>query len=142
MPSPCVTADRLAADLPQQTITLHESDLGHLDEFRQDLPYLSSSWRAAARAVTEGLNGRLKGHSLDLGDPKTGSPGRVAQTLLTALLVTVANDHFLGRWRDAHQPETTATQPPGIPEDRTDQRPSDPPAPIGKPRKLFCRSEG
>ncbi|MER5426296.1 hypothetical protein [Streptosporangium roseum] len=41
--------DHKTRDLPkichQQTITLRPGDLGHLDKFRQDLAYLSPSWR-------------------------------------------------------------------------------------------------
>ncbi len=104
--------DHKTRDLPkichQQTITLHLADLGHLDKFRQALAYLSPSWRgtySTVRAMTEGLNGRLKGHDLDLSDPKSRlAHGRVAQTILVALLVTVANDHFLDAWRHTHQP--------------------------------------
>ncbi|MER5426842.1 hypothetical protein [Streptosporangium roseum] len=104
--------DHKTRDLPkichQQTITLHPGDLGHLDKFRQDLAYLSPSWRgtySTVRAMTEGLNGRLKGHDLDLSDPKNRlAHGRVAQTILAALLVAVANDHFLDQWRHTHQP--------------------------------------
>ncbi|GAA1663682.1 hypothetical protein GCM10009733_071720 [Nonomuraea maheshkhaliensis] len=49
---------------------------------------------------------RLKGHDLDLGDPKNRlAHGRVAQTILVALLVTVANDHFLDQWRHIHEPQ-------------------------------------
>ncbi|RVX44881.1 hypothetical protein EDD27_7645 [Nonomuraea polychroma] len=73
--------DHKTGELPricqQHTITVRKDDLGHLDKFRQDLPYLSPSWRGTyspARAMTEGLNGRLKGHDLDLGIPRTGSP--------------------------------------------------------------------
>ncbi|MEO3875294.1 hypothetical protein ABGB18_41460 [Nonomuraea sp. B12E4] len=105
--------DHKTRDLPkichQQTITLHPDDLGHLDKFRQDLAYLSPSWRgtySTVRAMAEGLNGRLKGHDLDLSDPKSRlAHGRVAQTILVALLVTVANDHFLDQWRHIHQPQ-------------------------------------
>ncbi|MEV6031451.1 hypothetical protein AB0L65_09895 [Nonomuraea sp. NPDC052116] len=56
------TPDRKSGELPkichQQTITLHPGDLGHLDKFRQDLAYLSPSWRgtySTIRAMTEGL---------------------------------------------------------------------------------------
>jgi hypothetical protein len=115
--------DHKTGELPkichQHTITLHPGDLGHLDKFRQDLPYLSPSWRgtySAARAMTEGLNGRLKGHDLDLADPKNQlAHGRVAQTILIALLVAVANDHFLDQWRHIHQPPTSPTHPPTSP---------------------------
>ncbi|MCK2213308.1 hypothetical protein MF672_005790 [Actinomadura sp. ATCC 31491] len=104
--------DLKAAEQPkicrQHTITLHPGDLGHLDKFRQDAIYLSPRWEGVykpVRAMTEGINGRLKGHDLDLGDPKARlARGRVAQSILVALLVTVANDHFLDQWRHIHQP--------------------------------------
>ncbi|MGI5286708.1 hypothetical protein ACQEVF_25680 [Nonomuraea polychroma] len=118
----------------QQTITLHPDDLGHLDKFRQDLPYLTPAWAGTYRAVranTEGINGRLKGFDLNLGEPKhRPAHGRVAQTLLIALIVTVANDDFLDAWRHTHQPDPA-------PEDTTtgldDQNAADPPIPTGKP---------
>ncbi|GAA4534710.1 MULTISPECIES: hypothetical protein [Nonomuraea] len=128
------TPDHKTGDLPkiyhQQTITLHPGDLGHPDKFRQDLPYLSPSWRgtySTARAMTEGLNGRLKGHDLDLSDPKNRlTHGRVAQTILVALLVAVANDHFLDQWRHTHQPPDepdTSTDIFEIPAERLDRSP-------------------
>lgn len=128
------TPDHKTGELPkichQQTITLHPGDLGHLDKFRQDLHYLSPPWRgtySAARAMTEGLNGRLKGHDLDLGDPKNRlAHGRVAQTILVALLVTVANDHFLDQWRHIHQPPDepdTSADIFEIPAERFDRSP-------------------
>ncbi|GAA3509889.1 hypothetical protein GCM10023075_71270 [Streptosporangium album] len=94
------------------------------------MPYLSPSWRgtySTARAMTEGLNGRLKGHDLDLSDPKNRlAHGRVAQTILVALLVTVANDHFLDQWRHIHQhpdePDTSADIPE-IPAEHIDRTP-------------------
>ncbi|MEU4704774.1 hypothetical protein [Nonomuraea dietziae] len=48
-----------------------------------------------------------------MSDPKNRlAHGRVAQTVLVALLVTVANDHFLDQWRHTHQspdePDTSA----------------------------------
>ncbi|MEU7901155.1 hypothetical protein AB0B45_51070 [Nonomuraea sp. NPDC049152] len=108
-PTPDHKPDELPKICRQQTITLHPSDLGHLDKFRRDLPYLSPSWNgtySSARANTEGLNGRLKGQDLDLSDPKNRlAHGRVAQTLLVALTVMVANDHFLDAWRHTHQPD-------------------------------------
>ncbi|TDD04269.1 hypothetical protein [Nonomuraea diastatica] len=65
--------------------------------------------------MTEGLNGRLKSHDLDLGDPKNRlAHGRVAQTILVALLVTVANDHFLGQWRHNHQPSDELDTPADV----------------------------
>ncbi|WP_431916365.1 hypothetical protein [Nonomuraea jabiensis] len=84
------------------------------------MPYLSSAWIGtykSVRANTEGINGRLKGHDLDLGDPKNRlAHGRVAQTILLALLVTVANDHFLDVWRHTHQPPDEPDTSAGIPE--------------------------
>ncbi|WP_433367417.1 hypothetical protein [Streptosporangium sp. CA-115845] len=88
--------------------------------------------------MTEGLNGRLKGHDLDLGDPKNRlAHGRVAQTILIALLVAVANDHFLDQWRHTHQPPDEPDAPaddletPAEPVDRTPLmgRSRPPPAP-------------
>ncbi|MGP3931321.1 hypothetical protein [Nonomuraea sp. KM88] len=106
------TPDHKTGELPkichQHTITMRPGDLGHLAKFRQDLPYLSPSCRgtySTVRAMTEGLNGRLKRHDLDLSDPKSRlAHGRIAQTILVALLVAVANDHFLDAWRHTHQP--------------------------------------
>ncbi|WP_336216969.1 hypothetical protein [Nonomuraea sp. LPB2021202275-12-8] len=87
------------------------------------MAYLSPAWIGtykSVRANTEGLNGRVKGHDLDLGDPKNRlAHGRVAQTILLALLVTVANDHFIDQWRHTHQPPDepdTSTDIPEIPE--------------------------
>lgn len=85
--------------------------------------------------MTEGINGRLKGHDLDLGDPKNRlTHGRVAQTILVALLVTVANDHFLDQWRHIHRPEAVnAAQPPAPTDELTDRHSNEPPIPNGKP---------
>ncbi|MER6946488.1 hypothetical protein ABT294_20880 [Nonomuraea sp. NPDC000554] len=77
-------------------------------------------------------NGRLKGHHIDLGDPKNRlAHGRVAQTLLAALMVAVANELILLAWRQAHEhreppPEDTyasAAQDPDL----------DPPTASGRP---------
>ncbi|RBQ13935.1 hypothetical protein DP939_43385 [Spongiactinospora rosea] len=118
----------------QQSITLHPGDLGHLDKFRQDLPYLTPAWAGTYRAVranTEGINGRLKSFDLDLGEPKNRpAHGRVAQTLLIALIVTVANDNFLDAWRHTHQPEPA---PSDITTELGGQEVADPPIPAGKP---------
>ncbi|HUR08982.1 MAG TPA: hypothetical protein VM347_41035 [Nonomuraea sp.] len=101
------------------------------------MPYLSPAWTGTyktVRANTEGLNGRIKGHDLDLGDPKNRlAHGRVAQTILVALLVTVANDHFLDQWRHIHRPEAVkAAQPPAPTDELTDRHPNEPPTPNGK----------
>ncbi|MGP3965746.1 hypothetical protein ACTWPT_58365 [Nonomuraea sp. 3N208] len=52
--------------------------------------------------------------------------GRVAQTILVALLVAVANDHFLDQWRHTHQPPdepNTSTDIFEIPAERLDRSP-------------------
>ncbi|MEU9835894.1 hypothetical protein AB0D67_30535 [Streptosporangium sp. NPDC048047] len=93
----------------QQTITLRPGDLGHKDKLRQDLPYLSPVWKGAFKAIranTEGINGRLKGQVINLADPTNRlAHGRVAQTILVALMVCVANQKILLSWRQVHNPE-------------------------------------
>ncbi|MGV9310334.1 hypothetical protein ACWDLG_43805 [Nonomuraea sp. NPDC003727] len=93
----------------QQTITLHPGDLGHKDKLRQDLPYLSPAWKCAFKAIranTEGINGRLKGQVIDLADPTNRlAHGRVAQTILVALMVCIANQKILLSWRQIHDHE-------------------------------------
>ncbi len=84
----------------QTTITLHPDDLGTKDKSRQDPHYLTPTWqgkfKSSGRANTEGINGHLKGHHIDLGDPKSRlAHGRVAQTLLAALMVAIANELIL-----------------------------------------------
>ncbi|MEU7458217.1 hypothetical protein [Streptosporangium roseum] len=114
----------------QQTVTVSKGDLGHLDKSRQDLPYLSPAWIGTyktVRANTEGINGRVKGHDLDLGDPKNRlAHGRVAQTILAALIVAVANGHFLDAWRHTQQPPDepdTSADVLEIPAEQVDRMP-------------------
>ncbi|WP_106240282.1 hypothetical protein [Nonomuraea fuscirosea] len=65
-----------------------------------------------------------------LGDPKNRlAHGRVAQTLLVAPIVTVANDHFLDAWRHQHDPGP-AVHHDDVPDDG---HPSIPPTKAGKP---------
>nr|WP_260407585.1 transposase [Planomonospora venezuelensis] len=101
----------------QQTITLHPGDLGHKDKLRQDLPYLSPAWKGAfkiIRANTEGINGRLKGQVINLADPTNRlAHGRVAQTLLVALMVCVANQKILLSWRQVHDHEARPSSTTG-----------------------------
>ncbi|MEV1179217.1 hypothetical protein, partial [Nonomuraea sp. NPDC049784] len=108
-PQPDLKAGELPRICHQHTITVRKDDLGHLDKFRQDVAYLTPAWIGtykSVRANTEGLNGRIKGHDLDLGDPKNRlAHGRVAQTILVALLVAVANDQFLDQWCHIHEPQ-------------------------------------
>ncbi|MET7328454.1 hypothetical protein [Nonomuraea sp. NPDC005650] len=135
------TSDHKTGDLPkichQHTITLNKDDLGHLDKFRQDLAYLSPAWirtYKSVRANTEGINGRLKGHDLDLGDPKNRlAHGRVAQTILVALLVTVANDHFLDQWRHTHQLQNEPITPADTPQTPVEPFDGTPPAGQSRP---------
>ncbi|MEU4235648.1 hypothetical protein AB0F17_66270 [Nonomuraea sp. NPDC026600] len=129
-PSPDHKPGELAKICRQQTVTISKGDLGHLDKFRQDLPYLSPAWIGTyktVRANTEGINGRVKGHDLDLGDPKNRlAHGRVAQTILAALIVAVANDHFLDAWRHTQQPPDepdTSADVIEIPAEQVDRMP-------------------
>ncbi|GAA4234272.1 hypothetical protein FHR32_002742 [Streptosporangium album] len=117
------------SDLPkictQQTITLRPSDLDTKDKFRQDLPYLSPAWQGAyksIRASTEGINGRMKGQVIDLADPRNRlAHGRVAQTLLVALMVCIANQQILLSWRQINElpllPDTKQTTDPVDPDE-------------------------
>lgn len=119
----------------QQSVTIRPGDLGTMEKFRQDLPYLTETWSStfkAAMAQTEGINGILKGHTIDISEPKNRlAHGRVAQTLLVALMVTVANlmilDTFCQTTRGEHLPATAHDD--GTP---TEPDPS-PPWPTGRP---------
>ncbi|WP_405141997.1 hypothetical protein OG589_32825 [Sphaerisporangium sp. NBC_01403] len=105
------TPDQLPRICRQTTITIGVEDLGKL---RQDLHYLTDSWKGAykpIRAQNEGLNGRLKGHHIDLADPKNRlAHGQAAQTVLVALMVCIGNLHILATW---HQ-QNTSDHPAGI----------------------------
>ncbi|WP_150494604.1 hypothetical protein [Streptomyces kanamyceticus] len=137
---PTVTApDILKGKMPdicyQQSISLHPGDLGTIEKFRQDLPYLTDTWRGAfpvIRAQNEGINGILKGHRIDISEPKNRlAHGRVAQTLLTALMVTIANlmilDVYCQTTRGEHLSATAYT-------DISTPEPDQPgPHPTGRP---------
>ncbi|MEU3074257.1 hypothetical protein [Streptomyces laurentii] len=90
------------------TITVRPGDLGKLDKFRQDRHYLHPTWQDAyrpERANIEGLNGRAKSHGIDISDPiKRLAHGRVAQTILLALMICSINLHILFTWQ-----QTTGT---------------------------------
>ncbi|MFE0135236.1 hypothetical protein ACFWY6_27240 [Streptomyces sp. NPDC059037] len=94
--------------------TIRPGDLGTMEKFRQDPPYLTDAWSSTfkvIRAQTEGINGILKGRKVDISEPKNRlAHGRVAQTLLVALMVTVANlmilDAFCQTSRGEHLPAT------------------------------------
>ncbi|TMR95615.1 hypothetical protein [Nonomuraea basaltis] len=63
----------------------------------------------------------IKGHHIDLSDPKNRlAHGLVAQTLLAALMVAIANEFILLAWRQTH--------------DRPNPRPRTPPHPMDKIR--------
>ncbi|MDH6627909.1 hypothetical protein M2271_005738 [Streptomyces sp. LBL] len=95
------------------TITIRPGDLGKLDKFRQDRHYLHPTWQDAyrpERANIEGLNGRAKSHGIDISDPtKRLAHGRVAQTILLALMICSINLHILLSWQQTTGTETTAT---------------------------------
>lgn len=97
----------------QQTITLRPGDLGAKDKLRQDLHYLSPAWQGTfktIRANTEGINGRIKGQVINLSDPTNRlAHGRVAQTLLVALMICIANQQILLAWRQIHEPPPLPT---------------------------------
>ncbi|WP_449486081.1 hypothetical protein [Streptomyces avidinii] len=107
---PIPQAERLRAlpkkELPRicqkPTITVRPGDLGKRDKFRQDRHYLHPSWHDAyrpERANIEGANGRLKSHGINIADPsKRLAHGRVAQTILLALMVCSANLQMLFSW--------------------------------------------
>jgi hypothetical protein len=120
----------------QQTITVHPDDLGDLAKLRQELHYLTEPWTGAYKAIraqTEGINGRLKSHFIDLDDPKHRlAHGQAAQTILTALMVMVANLHICAAWEQTRQPaeaipDTTTRQPSSPPPEGT------PPSRRGRP---------
>ncbi|MFJ5233168.1 hypothetical protein ACIQBJ_25145 [Kitasatospora sp. NPDC088391] len=102
------------AELPRicrkPTITVRPGDLGMIDKFRQDRPYLSPAWHDAykpIRAHNEGLNGRAKGHRIDIADPKARlAHGRVAQTILLALMILMINLQIINDWIGTSTPDS------------------------------------
>ncbi|MEV7928528.1 hypothetical protein [Kitasatospora sp. NPDC088779] len=106
-------------DLPRicrkPTITVRPGDLGKIDKLRQDRPYLGPAWRDAykpMRAHNEAVNGRAKGHRINIADPKKRlAHGRVAQAILLALMVLMINLLTIQDWFSTTGPEpaTTAT---------------------------------
>ncbi|MEV6500011.1 hypothetical protein [Streptomyces prunicolor] len=73
-----------------------------LAKYRQDVPYLHTPWLNAYRPIrshNEGANGRFKSGTLDIGNSKhRPAPGQVTQTLLLAVMLTVANLTVLEAW--------------------------------------------
>ncbi|MFJ2774406.1 hypothetical protein [Streptomyces sp. NPDC087300] len=118
----------------QQSITIRPGELGTLEKFRQDFPYLTDAWTstfAGIRSQNEGVNGILKGHRIDISEPKNRlAHGRVAQTLLIALMVTMANlmilDVFCQTTQGEHLPATSYDTDPITVEPPV-------PAPTGRP---------
>lgn len=102
------------------TLTVRPGDLGKLDKYRQDRHYVHPTWQDAyrpGRANIEGLNGRAKGHHIDIADPrKRLAHGRVAQTILLALMICSINLHILFAWDNT----TTQTISTGKPAEITE----------------------
>lgn len=77
-----------------------------LAKYRQDVHYLHTAWLNTYRPIrshNEGANGRFKSGTLDIGNPKhRPAPGQVAQTLLLAVMLTVANLTILETWLTEH----------------------------------------
>ncbi|WP_405771996.1 hypothetical protein [Streptomyces sp. NBC_01538] len=73
-----------------------------LAKYRQDVHYLHTPWLNTYRPIrshNEGANGRFKSGTLDVGNPKhRPAPGQVTQTLLLAVMLTVANLTVLETW--------------------------------------------
>ncbi|MFF7534462.1 hypothetical protein ACFZB2_35935 [Streptomyces bobili] len=133
--APAHPTDHLPDICRQQSITIRPGDLGTIEKFRQDLPYLTDTWHdtyKVIRAQNEGINGITKGHKVDISEPKNRlAHGRVAQTLLVTLMVTIANltilDTFCQTTRGEHLPHTAYGEPaPADPD-----RPA--PPPTGRP---------
>jgi hypothetical protein len=138
----------------QQTITVHPSDLGDLAKLHQEMHYLTEPWNGAHKAIraqTEGINGRLKSHFVDLADPKNRlAHGQAAQTILTALMVMVANLHISAAWEQTRQPaeaipDTTTRRAPTHRADNHTHRPTPrdpghPPPAAGLPCPRGARS--
>ncbi|UIX33402.1 hypothetical protein [Streptomyces sp. GQFP] len=87
-----------------------------LAKYRQDVHYLHTSWLNAYRPIrnhNEGANGRLKSGTLDIGNPKhRPAHGQVAQTLLLAIMLTVANLRILETWLTDADYDATGPLPP------------------------------
>jgi hypothetical protein len=128
-----------AKELPkicqQPTITVRPGDLGKLDKFRQDRPYLSDAWHNVfkpIRANNEGLNGRGKGHRVDLAEPKRRlAHGRAAQTILVALTICTLNLQILHDWK--HTTGTTEPIPAAQDEEPSNSTTPGDPAATGRP---------
>lgn len=113
---PIPAAERLRPPAPEQlpkicrqpTVTLHPGDLGKIDKFRQDRHYLQPPWQDAyrpTRANIEGLNGRAKSHGVNIADPaRRLAHGRVAQTILLALMILTINLDILRSWTQTSTP--------------------------------------
>ncbi|WP_329306819.1 hypothetical protein OG322_21995 [Streptomyces sp. NBC_01260] len=105
--------DELPRICQKPTITVRPGALGKLDKFRQDRHYLHPTWQDAyrpERANIEGLNGRAKSHGIDISDPtKRLAHGRVAQTILLALMICSINLHILFSWHQTTRTQATGT---------------------------------
>jgi hypothetical protein len=110
-------ADQLPKICQKPTITVRPDDLGKIDKYRQDRHYLHPTWQDAyrpGRANIEGLNGRAKSHGIDIADPRQRlAHGRVAQTILLALMILTINLGILLTWDQT----TTETSSSAVPAD-------------------------
>jgi hypothetical protein len=72
--------------------------------------YLGPLWDGAHKPIrshNEGTNGRFKSGDPDIGNPKhRPAPGLVTQTLLIALMLTIANLTILETWLEEHTGDT------------------------------------
>jgi hypothetical protein len=87
-------------------------------KFRQRHLHGSTPWKtrySAIRSHNEGGNGALKGIDTDIGERKNRLPrGRVAQTLLIAIQITIANLRQIALWKRDNKPD--APQPAALPD--------------------------
>ncbi|WP_338485151.1 hypothetical protein VM636_17925 [Streptomyces sp. SCSIO 75703] len=96
--------EALPADCGASAISVPVDAAGDLKiaKFRQDSHYLSLAWDRIYRPIrshNEGLNGRLKGAYLDIGNPMhRRAPGQVAQTILIAIMLAIGNLDILETW--------------------------------------------
>lgn len=97
-------ADELPAVCGKPDITVPADASGDLKtaKFRQDSHCLSDDWIAVYKPIrshNEGANGRFRSGKLDIGNPKhRPAPGQVAQALLLAVMLMVANPTVLETW--------------------------------------------
>lgn len=126
----------------QPTATVRPGDLGKIDKFRQDRHYLQPSWQDAYRPVRaniEGLNGRAKSHGVNIADPaRRLAHGRVAQTILLALMIFTINLSILHSWKQTNTSVTGSESAQEITE--SDGQPPAPTSASGIPPPIGTRT--